>query len=123
MQNFKTFILTLLVMVVSMPALLSQSYSYVFSPTIGQYTECGSGTYTDSRFNYSSCYNASGSLSWTQGHVKASVWDFDQDSGELIIRVKKCSGYFSNGNTLKVFVRESYVGDVAGCRGVQAVLG
>lgn len=108
-------ILLIMLSAVSLATSLSAQSSYVFSPTIGQYTNTESGTISASRINYSACCNAAGSMDWQKGHVKVGVFQFSS-SGQLTIRVAKTSGYYSYGNTFKIFIRDSWTGDIVMCQ-------
>ena len=108
-------ILLIMLSAVSLATGLSAQSSYVFSPTIGQYTNTESGTISASRINYSACCNAAGSMDWQKGHVKVGVFQFSS-SGQLTIRVAKTSGYYSYGNTFKIFIRDSWTGDIVKCQ-------
>ena len=84
---------------------LGQSYTFAFSPAIGDYTDCESGLIETVGIDYYSCnYDGSTSSNYSLGHIQSRVTSFNPSTGEITIEVKKCNGYFVDGNSFKVFL-------------------
>lgn len=81
-----------------------QNYTFAFTPAIGNYTDCGSGSIETVGINYSSCNYNDGTSNYSLGHIKSRVTSFNSSTGEITIEVKKCNGYFVNGNSFKIFL-------------------
>ncbi len=97
----KAQLLILLLSIVGM--INAQTYSY--DPPMKTYTDCGSGTESGSKVNYSSCSLAGGSDTYQLGQVCCALWSYS--SGTFTIRVKKCDGYFKNGNSGKIIIHDT----------------
>ena len=95
---------------------IAQNYTYTFYPSIGTYTDCGSGTDDYRSISYSNCQFTTGTTFYSLGHFRVAVTSFNPNTGQLGISVKKCNGYFNNGNTFKIFVGDSPCGDIFECR-------
>lgn len=85
--------------------ILSQTYTYTWTPQMGSYTSTGSGT--------TSGYEITGSgtmtnnmVAYKNGTIKTTVYGHNTTNGNITFRVKKDDGaqYFVNGTTGKVHV-------------------
>ena len=102
-------LLILLLSVVGMSSVKAQTYT--FSPALKTYTDCGSGTIEKEALNYSGCYLAGGTDTYQLGQVHAAAWSVTS-WGTIYFRVQKCSGYFQNGNSGKVLIKNGWDGGV-----------
>lgn len=80
--------------------------TYSYTPAIGIYTNCGTGTMTLNSINYDGCYSDAGTTAYTQGNVHVSLISHNTSTGAMTFRFKKCNGYYSNGTSGKLFIRQ-----------------
>ena len=84
----------------------SLTNTYNYSPPIGTYTICGTGTMTLNTINYDGCYSDAGTTAYTQGNVNVALISHNTSTGAMTFRIQKCSGYYSIGSTGKLFIRQ-----------------
>ena len=90
--------------------LSAQEYNYAYMPKMGSYTSTGSGTDEYPAINYWNEWYAGGLEDYTLGQIKATVTK--HTSTKITFNISKTSGYFRNGNSGKIFILESYYGNV-----------
>ena len=79
-------------------------YSYI--PSLNTFTQCGSGIVELGALDYNSCTNSAGTFNYLSDNVKVALISHNTGTGDMTFRIKKCSGYFVNGTTGKLFIRQ-----------------
>ena len=102
--------LTLMLFLFMSVSLFGQTYNYAYMPTMGSYTDTGSGTGEYPAMDYKNGSMAGGTTTYTNGQIKATV--YSHSSSTITFRIAKTSGYFRNGNSGKIFILDNYYGDV-----------
>ena len=90
--------------------LSAQEYNYSYMPKMGSYTSTGSGTDEYPAIDYRNECLDGDMDTYTLGQIKATVTR--HTSTRITFNISKSSGYFRNGNSGKIFIHESYYGDV-----------
>ncbi len=103
-------ILLLLWMSLLATNLSAQEYNYAYMPKMGSYTSTGSGTDEFPAIDYRNERMAGGLEDYTLGQIKATVTR--HTSSRITFNISKTSGYFRSGNSGKIFILESYYGNV-----------
>lgn len=82
-----------------------QSYTYECNPNIGTYTEPSS--VNGDLIDYDSeQFNSSVRQTYSGGNIQTTVSTIDDVNGAFTFRIKKRSGYFTDGSTFKIFIHE-----------------
>ena len=99
-------------MILQVVNLSAQEYKYSYLPKMGSYTSTGTGTDEYPAIDYSRETLDGGMENYTLGQIKATVTR--HTSTQITFNITKTSGYFRNGNSGKIFIQESYYGNVYG---------
>lgn len=79
---------------------------FTYIPGINEYTQCGSGITELGAINYNTCTTIAGTFNYLSDNVKVALISHNATTGAMTFRIKKCSLYFANGTSGKIFIRQ-----------------
>lgn len=108
-------LLLTLILLMSASSLYADEYTYESNPPMKSFTSTGSGTTTGPAINYNSEYLSGGTDKYTNGQLKATLYNYTHSGGDLVLAFqlkKDDDGYFKSGNSGKIFIVNEADGSV-----------
>ena len=107
-------VILLVMLLATTETVKAQSYSYTYTPSLGQYTSCNSGSRNYNKIG-SNCQLLSSTVNYDNDVVKVALYSH-ASNGRMKFRIKKCDdGYFQYNNSGKIFITNYSADEVIYC--------